>query len=1178
MTCPSCAAALPREARFCPGCGAGVAERSCASCGQPLGAQHRFCASCGAAAPDGPAAAPRTADPAPQSERRVSSVLFADLVGFTPLAESRDPEEVRELLSGYFDRCRDVVARYGGTVEKFIGDAVVAVWGVPVAHEDDAERAVRAGLDLVEAVTDFGERTVGAVLAMRVGVVTGEVAVTLGADREGMVAGDAVNTAARVQAKAAPGAVWVDEQTRALTAAAIGYEPVGAHELKGKSEAVTLFRATAVMGVVGGVGRDFGVEAPLVGRRRELTLVKEVFQAAAEDGRGRLLVVTGGPGVGKTRLGWELQKYIDGLTATVWLHWGRCAAYGDGVAFSALSAAVRRRIGAGDDAPAAEQRERLMTQLDEVVHDAAERDWLAPRLAVLLGGEDTYTHDDLFAAWLTWFERISRGGDPVLWIIDDAHRADDALLDFVEHLAASARFPMLVVLLARQELLDRRPRLAASRRGTVIGLEGLTEAPMGELFDALVVGLPPRVRAELVEGSEGVPLYAVETVRALLDRGLVIEDGGARRLAPGVDAARLADMGAPTSLQMLIASRLDALPAALRELVQYASVLGAAFSLEGLAAVSGRTAQEVAAAAQELAARDLVKRVADRFSPDYGKYAFEQAMVRQVAYRTQSRQARLNRHLAAARYLEGQAETAGELLPVVAQHLSDARTLLPDGDRRAARLTEDLVRWLERSGQRASSLGAADEAMTFYAQAMEHAGASRHRARLAVLAGRAALDAGHTDRGLALASVVADSDPLEMRARAATIRADALRRLGRPEEAWKELEPFLGTVDDLSAASASILLRFSSRAYAELGDTAGGRPLAEQALLKAEESGDPALIGWALNDVSALYYFTGQRRLGVVILDGAIEYCEAHHAVSPLMATLINRAVGTTAFDVREAVRFYERALDHGRLASDAWSAQLTGVALQMAYVINGRWDEDRIAEETDWLIEPLMDELPLFRYLHQALQCLRGYLRGDPDVSFGPVDQDLIDHAPLDMGQEVAAIRLVQARADGGLAQLALEFASAAVDHTNTAGGTTEWYPFLWSCAVGWLLEGGAPEDLAAARRAIAAMEGGQRLEPAILAQLPRLRATLAIREGGPDLDAGAVERDLREAIDLLESYGAVPDRARAQEELGRWLTTTGRAEEGAALQAEAAATMAELGVPARAASGGGTPLARSA
>jgi class 3 adenylate cyclase/tetratricopeptide (TPR) repeat protein len=1117
----------------------------------------------------------------PLAERRVSSVLFGDLVGFTPLAESRDPEEVRELLSGYFERCRQVVARYGGSIEKFIGDAVMAVWGVPVAHEDDAERAVRAGLDLVEAVTDFGERVVGAPLAMRVGVVTGEVAVTLGATNEGMVAGDAVNTAARVQAKAVPGSVYVDEQTRALTAAAIDYEPAGAHELKGKTEPVVLHRATAVMGAVGGVGRDLGVEAPLLGRRRELTVVKEVFQAAVDDGRGRLLVVAGAPGVGKTRLGWELQKYVDGLTVNVWLHWGRCPAYGDGVAFSALSAAVRRRIGADDDAPVPDQHERLRVQLAEVVHDAAERDWLAPRLAVLLtGGEDSFSHDDLFTAWLTWFERISRGGEPVVWVIDDAHHADDALLDFVEHLAASARFPMLVVLLARQELLDRRPRLAVSRRGTVIGLEGLTDGPMAQLFDALVVDLPPRIRTQLVEVSEGVPLYAVETVRAMLDLGLVVEQDGTRHLAPGVDAARLADMGAPTSLQMLIASRLDALPTALRDLLQYASVLGAAFSLQGLAAVSGRSADEVAAAAEDLAARDLARRVADRFSPDYGKYAFVQAMVRQVAYRTQSRQARLSRHVAAAEYLAAQAETAGELLPVVAQHLSDALALLPDGDRRATLLTEDLVRWLERSGQRAASLRAPDEAMSFYVQALEHAVDPADRARLAVLGARAALDAGRTDRGLALASLLVDTDPLEMRARAATVRGDGERRLGRPGEAVTELEPFLGAVDELSAATASSLLRCCARACGDLNDSRRGRTLAEEALLKAEETGDPALIGWALNDVSAVYYLTGQRRLGVAILDGAIDYCEAQHVAGPLMAVLMNRAMSTTAYDAREALRFYDQALENSRQASDAWGVLLTVIALHMVHTITGRWGEDdAVAEETAWLTEPLMEELPLFRLVVEALQVLRSWRRGEVPTTLSTVGDEILDQRRSDMGQEIAVFRLVRARTSGALAELALELGTAAVASRNVYGGTTEWYPFLWSCAVDWLIEAGTPEDLAAARRAIAVADGVRGLEPAIVAQLPRLRATLAIRAGGPELDATGIERDLREAIDLLEAYGAVPDRVRAQQELGRWLTQEGRAGEGAAMLAQAATALAELDLAAGTAAGpSGEPLARTA
>src|SRR3954462_13004707 len=385
MSCAACGATLPAEARFCPDCDSSVTG-TCAVCGHPLGAGHRFCSACGA--PSGTVHAPGPVDASDiggRAERRMSSVLFGDLVGFTTLAEHRDPEEVREVLTEYFDRCREVVARYGGTIEKFIGDAVMAVWGVPTAHEDDAERAVRAGLDLVEAVTDFGERTRLDGLGMRVGIVTGEVAVTLGATQQGMVAGDAVNTAARVQAKADPGTVWVDEQTRALTAAASAYEPAGSHALKGKAEPVLLHRAAAVMGGVGGEGRELGVEAPLAGRRRELGLLKDLYQAAVEDGRGRLLVVTGAPGVGKTRLGWELQKYTDGLSAVVWWHWGRFPAYGDGIAYSALSAALRRRIGVDETAePAPAQRERLRRHLAEIVPDAQEREWLEPRLSVLL--------------------------------------------------------------------------------------------------------------------------------------------------------------------------------------------------------------------------------------------------------------------------------------------------------------------------------------------------------------------------------------------------------------------------------------------------------------------------------------------------------------------------------------------------------------------------------------------------------------------------------------------------------------------------------------------------------------------------------------------------------------------------------------------------------------------------
>ena len=688
---------------------------------------------------------------------------------------------------------------------------------------------------------------------------------------------------------------------------------------------------------------------------------------------------------------------------------------------------------------------------------------------------------------------------------------------------------------------------------------------MGELFDALVVDLPPRVRAALVDGSEGVPLYAVETVRALLDRGLVVEDGGRRRLAPGVDAARLADIGAPTSLQMLIASRLDVLPPRLRELVQYASVLGNSFTLEGLSAVSGRPPQGVADEVEELATRDLIKRVADRFSPDFGRYAFVQAMVRQVAYRTQSRQARLTRHLAAAAYLQTQAEASGELVAVVAQHLSDARGLLPADDPRASALTEDLVRWLERSGQRAMSLGVPEEAMSFYTQALTHAGSGAGRARLTVLAARAALDAGHADRAITLARGIRDDDAPDLRAQAATIRGDALRRLGRPAEALKEFAPFLERSEELPPGTASALLRLAARAHAELGDIEAGRPLAEGALRRAEEAGEPALIGWALSDNAALMLFTDLRRIAAAVLDESIRYCEAHHATGPLMAVLINRGMCSVTSDLREAQRYYDRALEQSRAAADAWSLWLTVTALGVVQTMTGQWSGDTAIEESAWLYDSVREEIPVGAVLAEAAEALRAWARGEPPDVLTPFDEQLVEDARRDMAQEMALVRLVHARTTGKLAAEALDLAARTAALQYEYGGTVEWYPFLWATAVDWLLEAGTPSDLAAARRAIAVVdEAAGPLEPAAAAQLPRLRAVLALRDRSVAFDGAAVERDLREAITALEAYGAVPARARAQLELGRWLTESGRPAEAAPLLTAARDTFVELVTPA--------------
>jgi len=251
------------------------------------------------------------------------SILFADLVGFTTLAEGRDAEDTRELLSRYFDLSRDVIGRYGGTVEKFIGDAVMAVWGAPTAHEDDAERAVRAGLELVDAV-----RALGATIQARAGILTGEAAVTIGATNQGMVAGDLVNTASRLQSVAAPGSVLVGEATQRASSKAIVFEPAGEQTLKGKTAPVPAFRALRVVAELGGRNRSESLEAPFVGRDEEFRLLKELYHVTGREQRARLVSVIGPAGIGKTRLAWEFSKYADGLDETTYWHVGRSPAYG----------------------------------------------------------------------------------------------------------------------------------------------------------------------------------------------------------------------------------------------------------------------------------------------------------------------------------------------------------------------------------------------------------------------------------------------------------------------------------------------------------------------------------------------------------------------------------------------------------------------------------------------------------------------------------------------------------------------------------------------------------------------------------------------------------------------------------------------------------------------------------
>ncbi|HVM30953.1 MAG TPA: adenylate/guanylate cyclase domain-containing protein [Candidatus Limnocylindrales bacterium] len=327
------------------------------------------------------------------AERRLVTVLFADLVGFTPFAEERDAEEVRDTLSRYFDLASEVIGRYGGTVEKFIGDAVMAVWGTPTAREDDVERAVRAALDLVESVS-----TLGSGVTARAGLLTGEAAVTLGATNQGMVAGDLVNTASRLQSVAPPGSVLVGEATYRAASGAIAFAEAGEQLLKGKTAPVAAWRALRVVAEVGGRNRSESLEAPFVGRADELRLLKDLYHATGREQRARLVSIMGPAGIGKSRLGWEFSKYTDGLVETVYWHSGRSPAYGEGITFWALGEMVRQRCELLESDDEDTTRAKVAAAVAQWAADADERAWIERALLTLLGTEAGMPADQLFGA------------------------------------------------------------------------------------------------------------------------------------------------------------------------------------------------------------------------------------------------------------------------------------------------------------------------------------------------------------------------------------------------------------------------------------------------------------------------------------------------------------------------------------------------------------------------------------------------------------------------------------------------------------------------------------------------------------------------------------------------------------------------------------------------------------
>ncbi|MDX6513532.1 MAG: hypothetical protein QOE36_3036, partial [Gaiellaceae bacterium] len=677
----------------------------CPSCGEQNPERAKFCLACGTALATAPA------EPATRERKRVS-VLFCDLVGFTAASESADPEDVQARIERYHRRVRGELESFGGTVEKFIGDAVMAVFGAPVAHEDDPERAVRAGLRILESIGELNEEEPGLELSVRIGVNTGEAVVSLGTrpeEGEGMVAGDVVNTAARIQAAAPVGGVAVGPETYRQTARVFVYEELPPAKMKGKAEPVQLQLARRPRARFGSdVTRTH--QARFVGREVERTLLQGLFERAARDRSPQLVTLVGEPGVGKSRLVAELLRYIDERPELVSWRQGRCLPYGEGITFWALGELVKAHAGIFEsDSP-----EIARAKLEAVLPEGEGRPWLRARVLPLLGIEsgEAPPREESFTAWRRLLESIAADG-PAVVVVEDLHWADPALLDFIAYLAEWASgVPLLLICTSRPELYEQHPSWAGgTRNATTINLSPLSDRETAELVSSLLTDrlLTAELQRTILERAGGNPLYAEEFVRLLNDRGAT--DAG--------DA--LDETAFPDSVQALIAARLDTLPAERKSLLQDAAVIGKIFWAGALADMGDHDPATLEQALHELTRKELVRPARISSMEGEQEYAFWHVLLRDAAYAQIPRPERARRHQAAARWLERKlGERVEDLAEVLVHHYVQALELAKASgeEEHAAELVPAARRFLRLAGERALGLDTR-QAEAWLARALE---------------------------------------------------------------------------------------------------------------------------------------------------------------------------------------------------------------------------------------------------------------------------------------------------------------------------------------------------------------------------------------------------------------------------------------------------------------------------
>ncbi len=761
---------------------------ACRQCGSELPEGARFCPACGTAV-----------DGRFGEERKVVTVLFADIVDSTASADARDPEEVRAALRPQLAHMRGELERFGGTFEKYVGDAVMAVFGAPVAHEDDPERAVRAALAIRDGLS-----------GVRVAVNTGEAVVSLAASSgtpEGIATGDVVNTTFRIEEAADADTVLVGEATYRATQGTIEYSERRLLQAKGKPDPLAVYEALRPSLNLRATSEAPSL-APLVGRKEELSLVLDTIARARRDRTVQLVTLVGVPGIGKSRLVWELQRALAGDPGLVTWRRGRCLPYGDGVSYWALGEMVKTQAGILESDSADTVHTKLGRAVRELVTDPTEADWVESHLRPLVALEAPASErrEEAFTAWRRFFEALGELG-PLVLVFEDLHWADVGLLDFLDHLADWATLmPLVLLCTARPELLERRLGWGSRANAATIALPPLSEAETSMLVTHLL--MRRRVAADLADAvvgqAGGNPLYAEEFVRMLVDRGLLYRDGDEWHFSPG-------EVPLPESVQGIVAARLDTLEPEQKAVLRDASVIGRGFWPAAVASVCDLERTTIDDILRVLERKEFIRRVGTSSIAAELQYSFHHAVVRDVAYNSIPRAERAQKHWLAATWIEslGRPEDHAE---TIAHHYRSALEFARGSRQPTDELAAKALVAFRAAGERALALNAPEAAASYYEAALELTSpADPEHADLLFLQAKALYRAGRPDDQLleqARRALLARGE-LERAAECGAILGDVHWRQGDRDASFAQLQQTIDALDEPSYAKAYALATLS---------------------------------------------------------------------------------------------------------------------------------------------------------------------------------------------------------------------------------------------------------------------------------------------------------------------------------------------------------------------------------